>query len=80
MGKIIVKRADGEVIKIDENEALGELKKIRDNEQKTRRSRKSRPDNSKRNNSFKNKKGRRERKIKKPWSKKLKKIAVLIKK
>ena len=43
MGKIVVKRADGEVIKIDENEALGELRKIRDKEQKSHKNRKRRP-------------------------------------
>jgi len=37
MGKIVVKRADGEVIRIDENEALGELRKIRDKEKRSRK-------------------------------------------
>ncbi|WP_290773491.1 LCP family protein [Anaerofustis sp.] len=48
MGKIIVKRADGEIIKIDENEALGELRKIRNKEQNNRKRnvRKKRPTNN----------------------------------
>ena len=43
MGKIVVRRADGEVIKIDENEALGELRKIRDKEKRNRRKPRRRP-------------------------------------
>ena len=43
MGKIVVRRADGEVIKIDENEALGELRKIRDTEKRNRKKPSRRP-------------------------------------
>lgn len=90
MGKIVVKRADGEIIKIDENEALGELRKIRDKEQRSHnKKRPSRPKRKQRkttnrNNDPKNripvdqKRRKRRKKPQKKWRRRLKKIAIFI--